>query len=99
MLLAVRSWRRVEWTASQREVVEAFLARANGRRTRRVITVLDLERCADAAVDSELGFSWMQAGDAPDAREVTSVCLCAVAGDQLTVSVAPGHGAATPASA
>lgn len=95
----MKSLRRPEWTASQREAIEALLAKANGRRTRRVLTILDVERCAEAAVVSELGFSWTQGGDAPDAREVTSVCLCAVTGVLLTVSVGPGHGAATPASA
>ncbi|MDP3152646.1 MAG: TIGR02996 domain-containing protein [Archangium sp.] len=95
----MKARRRVEWTQSQRDAVEALLTHANGRRTSRLMTMPQVERCADSALEHELGFSWMSAGEAPDARGVTSVCLCVVVGDQLTIGVAAGHGAATPANA
>lgn len=89
----------MEWTQAQREALEGLLAKANGRRTTRLLRMPDVERCLEAALENELGFSWAHAGEAPDARDVTSVCLCALAGDRLTVGVASAHGAATPASA
>lgn len=91
--------RRVEWTQAQRDALAALLAQANGRRTSRLIDFSQVERCAHLALESELGFAWISAGDSPDARGVTSVCLCAVSGDQLTIGIAAGHGAATPANA
>lgn len=99
ILRAVTSQRRGEWTGAQREAAEALLAKANGRRTTRLLTMADVERCAEAALQSELGFAWVSAGAAPDARSLTSLCLCVVAGDHLTVGVAAGHGEATPATA
>ena len=90
--------RRVEWTHEQRDALEALLRQANGRRTTRLLTLPDLERCMESALRSELGFAWASAGDAPDARAVTSICLAVISGEQLTVGVAPAHGAATPAS-
>ena len=95
----MKSRRRVEWSSSQRDSLEALLARANGRRTTRLFSLPEIDRCVEAALASELGFSWAHAGEAPDAREVTSVCLCAIAGEQITIGVASAHGAATPASA
>lgn len=87
------------WTGAEREAAEALLAKANGRRTTRLLAMTEVERCAEAALRSELGFAWVSAGAASDARSVTSICLCVVAGDHLTVGVAAGHGEATPASA
>jgi uncharacterized protein (TIGR02996 family) len=95
----VTSQRRAEWTGAEREAAAALLAKANGRRTTRLLTMTDVERCAEAALQSELGFSWVSAGAAPDARSVTSICLCVSSGVHLTVGLAAGHGEATPASA
>ncbi len=86
-------------TEVQRETIAGLLQKANGRRTTRLLAMPEIERCIESALSSELGFAWASAGDAPDARAVTSVCLAVIAGDQLTVGVAPAHGAATPASA
>ena len=91
--------RRVEWSEEQRAALSALLARANGRRTSRLLNFAEVERCAEEALRSELGFAWKSAGDAPDARSMTSVCLCVAGAEQLTIGVAPAHGAATPASA
>ena len=63
------------------------------------MTMEDVERCVDASLRSELGFAWATAGDAPDARELTSVCLCVVVDDRVTAGVAAAHGTATPANA
>lgn len=89
----------MEWTPAQREALEGLLAKANGRRTTRLLAMPEVERCIEAALHNELGFSWAHAGEAADVRDVTSVCLCAIGGDHLTVGVASAHGAATPASA
>jgi uncharacterized protein (TIGR02996 family) len=95
----VTSRPRIEWTEEARAAVSAQLAKANGRRTSRVLSLEQVARCAEAAVERELGFAWVHGGDAPDVRSLTSVCLCAVNGERLTVSVASAHGAATPADA
>ncbi len=63
------------------------------------MTLPQVERCVDSALENELGFAWVSAGDAPDARGVTSVCLCVVLNDHLTIGVAAGHGAANPSNA
>ncbi len=95
----MKARRRLEWNQSQRDAVESLLSHANGRRTSRLMTMPQVERCVETALENELGFAWVSAGEAPDARGVTSVCLCVVVGEQLTVGVAAGHGAATPANA
>ena len=79
-------------TEAQRETIAGLLRKANGRRTTRLLAMPEIERCMESALGSELGFAWASAGDAPDARAVTSVCLAVVAGDQLTLGVAPAHG-------
>lgn len=89
----------MQWTEEGRAALEAQLSRANGRRTSRLLSFADVERCAAAALEAELGFSWLHGGDAPDARSLTTLCLGVVNGDRLTLGVASAHGAATPAGA
>lgn len=95
----MKSRRELQWTEAGRAALEAQRARANGRRTSRLLSVEEIERCAAAALEAELGFAWVHGGDAPDARSLTTLCLCAVSGGRLTIGVAAAHGAATPAGA
>lgn len=95
----MRSRREVQWTEEGKAALEAQLARANGRRTSRLLSLEGVQRCAEAALESEWGFAWVHGGDAPDARSLTTVCLAVVSGDRLTLGVASAHGAATPAGA
>lgn len=88
-----------EWTGEAREELESRLALANGRRSARVLTWADVERCVAEALSAELGFAWAHAGLPPDARGVTSLCLAVVRDETLAVGVASAHGDVTPASA
>lgn len=91
--------RRALWTDETRSRVSALLAIANGRRSARTMTLDDVEASAQRALDSKLGFDWVTAGVAPDARALTTVCLSVVRDESLTVGVNASHGDATPATA
>jgi uncharacterized protein (TIGR02996 family) len=91
--------RRVLWTDEARAKVSALLAAANGRRSARVMSFDDVEASAQRALDASLGFDWVTAGVAPDARALTTVCLCVVRDDAVTIGVGAAHGDATPATA
>lgn len=88
----------MEWTQEHRDALGELLEKANGRRGSRLLTLGDVERCVDAALSSELGYAWASAGDAPDARGMTTICLAVVTNQHVTVGVAAAHGAATPAN-
>jgi uncharacterized protein (TIGR02996 family) len=88
----------VEWTQEKRDALGDLLEKANGRRGSRLLALNDVERCVDTALQSELGYAWASAGDAPDARGVTTICLAVVTNEHVTVGVAAAHGAATPAN-
>lgn len=91
--------RHVRWTGEGRAQLEALLAKANQRRTTRLLSLQELELCAGAALASPLGYAWKTGGAAPDARALTTLCLAVVRGERLTLGVAAVHGAGTPASA
>ena len=84
------------WTGEDRERIEALLARAQERRTNRLLSIEQVLACVDEALADPLAFAWISGGDAPDARAKTTVCLCAVVGKMLTVGVGVAHGTATP---
>lgn len=91
--------RRALWTDETRQRVQALLTAANGRRAARTMSLHDVEASAQRALDAQLGFDWVTAGVAPDARALTTVCLAVVRDEALTVGVAAAHGDATPATA
>ena len=88
----------MEWAQEHRDALGNLLEKANGRRGSRLLTVGDVEHCVDSALESELGYAWVSAGDAPDARGVTTLCLAVVSDQRVTVGVSAAHGAATPAN-
>lgn len=94
----VKSRGRVEWKQEQRDALRDLLDKANGRRGSRLLSLPDVERCVDTALQRELGYAWASAGDAPDARGSTTICLAVVEDEYVTVGVAAAHGAATPAN-
>ncbi|MBL8916823.1 MAG: TIGR02996 domain-containing protein [Archangium sp.] len=87
------------WTDETRNKVKALLAVANGKRSARTMSFDDVEASALRALDSKLGFDWVTAGVAPDARALTTVCLAVVRDEMLTLGVNASHGDATPATA
>ena len=89
---------RIAWTEPGRCALEALLSAANGRRTSRVMSFAQLEACADDAIKNELGIAWRSAGEATDARAVTTLCLCVAKDREITIGVAAAHGAANPSS-
>lgn len=91
--------RRVLWTDETRSKVKALLAVANAKRSARTMTFDDVEASAQRALDSKLGFDWVTAGVAPDARALTTVCLAVVRDAAITIGVNASHGDATPATA
>jgi uncharacterized protein (TIGR02996 family) len=95
----VKSKRRAAWSEEARVAIAAQLLTANGKRSSRVMAFTDVEACVEAALESELGFSWRSAGESGDVRAVTTLCLAVVRDDHVTISVASAHGAATPSSA
>jgi uncharacterized protein (TIGR02996 family) len=94
----VKPRRRVKWTEAGRVALEALLVRANGKRTARLLTMEGLERCVMQALEQELGVAWASAGEPPDARASTSVCLAVVDDHWLTVGVASAHAPALPSN-
>lgn len=88
----------MKWTEAGRGALEALLVRANGKRTARLLSMDQLERCATQALEHELGVAWTHAGEPPDARASTSVCLAVVDDHWLTVGVASAHAPAMPSN-
>lgn len=88
----------MKWTEAGRAALDALLVRANGKRTARLLTMEDLERCVGQALEHELGVAWSHGGEPPDARASTSVCLAVVDAQALTVGVAAAHAPALPSN-
>lgn len=84
---------RIGWTA---EAIAPLLAKANDRRTTRLLSLDAVEECAEEAASSELGIAWRTGGAAPDARGLTTLCLCVRRDAAVTIGIAAAHGAARP---
>ncbi|MGV3623189.1 MAG: TIGR02996 domain-containing protein [Archangium sp.] len=77
----------------------ALLDRSNGNRRARRLTLQDVEATVLEAVSDPVGYAWHSAGDSPDARSLTAVCLAVRLDDEIVVGASSARGAATPASA
>lgn len=82
----------LQWTEAVAGRLAEALAAANGRRTTRLLSAEQVQRCAEAALEAEFGFAWVHGGEPADARQFTSLALAVVRGEQVTVGVAPARG-------
>ncbi|PZR13505.1 MAG: hypothetical protein DI536_12150 [Archangium gephyra] len=90
---------RVELDDSFHARLVTLLDAANGNRRARRLTVAELEAVLQTALSEPVGYAWKSAGDSPDPRSLTAVCLAVRLDDVVVVSASSARGAATPASA
>lgn len=92
--------RQVVWDDGAETAVGSLLAKANGRRTARLLNAADVRACVEGALAGSLGFSWRHGGEVDDAREFTSVVLAVAGPEDVTVGVVAARAkAVTPGRA
>lgn len=59
----------------------------------------DVDGCVQRALTEPLGLSWRMAGEAPDVRSLTAICLAVRLDDAVIVSVSSARGSPNPSTA
>ncbi len=83
--------RRPIWSGSEEHRLITLLAKANGARMSRTLSLAEVKTTVEQALSSLTGFAWAHGGEVDDARALTTVCLAGVGTDTVTVGVSVVH--------